>query len=80
MITESVMKGLKLTIETQNDVVLVFLLLIFNIFHTFFSVSIVDFKQKNVSWVTVISPQQITTTSSKSTIETLAKLVEHVQS
>ena len=74
------MKGLKLTIETQNDVVLVFLLLIFNIFHTFFSVSIVDFKQKNVSWVTVISPQQITTTSSKSTIETLAKLVEHVQS
>ena len=80
MITESVMKGLKLTIETQNDVVLVFLLLIFNIFHTFFSVSIVDFKQKNVSWVTVISPQQIITTSSKSTIETLAKLVEHVQS
>ena len=79
MITESVMKGLKLTIETQNDVVLVFLLLIFNIFHTFFSVSIVDFKQKNVSWVTVISPQQIITTSSKSTIETLAKLVEHVQ-
>ena len=80
MITESVMKGLKLTIETQNDVVLVFLLLIFNIFHTFFSVSIVDFKQKNVSWVTVISPQQMITTSSKSTIETLAKLVEHVQS
>ena len=74
------MKGLKLTIETQNDAVLVFLLLIFNIFHTFFSVSIVDFKQKNVSWVTVISPQQIITTSSKSTIETLAKLVEHFQS
>ena len=74
------MNGLKLTIKTQNDVVLVFLLLIFNIFHTFFSVSIVDFKQKNISWVTVISLQQIITTSSRPTIETLAKLVEHVQS
>ena len=33
------------------DVVLVFLLLTLKIFHTFFSVSIVDFEQVNVSWV-----------------------------
>ena len=44
------------TIETcmkyvdVSDVVLVFLLLILNIFHTFFSVSIVDFEQVNVCW------------------------------
>ena len=35
-----------------NDVLLVFLLLTLNVFHTFFSVSIVDFKQVNVNWVT----------------------------
>ena len=35
-----------------TDVVLVFLLLTLNIFHTFFSVSYVDFEQVNfVSWV-----------------------------
>ena len=42
-----------LTKKHQNDVnavVLVFLLLTLNIFHTFFSVSIVDFEQANVSW------------------------------
>ena len=33
-----------------NDVVLVFLLLTLNIFHTFSSVSIVDFEQVDVSW------------------------------
>ena len=44
------------TIETcmkyvdVDDVVLVFLLLILNIFHTFFSVSIVDFEQVNACW------------------------------
>ena len=31
---------------------MVFLLLTLNIFYTFFSVSIVDFEQVNVSWVT----------------------------
>ena len=44
----------KLTIKHQNDVndiVLVFLLLTLNIFHFFFSVSIVDFEQVNVSWL-----------------------------
>ena len=34
----------------MNDV-LVFLLLTLNIFHTFFSVSIVEFELVNVSWV-----------------------------
>ena len=33
------------------DVVLMFLLLTLNIFHTFFNVVIVDFEQVNVSWV-----------------------------
>ena len=33
-----------------NGVVLVFLLLTLNIFHTFFSVFVVDFEQVNVSW------------------------------
>ena len=36
------------------DVVLVFLLLTSNIFRTFSSVSIVDFEQVNVSWVTML--------------------------
>ena len=43
----------KLTIKYRNDVtdmVLVFLLLILNIIHTFSSFSIVVFKQANVSW------------------------------
>ena len=43
----------KLTIKHQNnviDVILMFLLLTMNIFHTFSSVSIVDFEQVNVSW------------------------------
>ena len=42
----------KLTIKLQNDttdVVLVFLLLTLNIFHTFSSLSIVDFDQLNVN-------------------------------
>ena len=34
----------------ENEVVLVFLLLTLNIFHTLFSVSIVEFEQVNVSW------------------------------
>ena len=35
----------------DNDVVLVFLLSTLNVFHTFFfSVSIVDFEQVNISW------------------------------
>ena len=38
----------KLTIKI---IVLVFLLLALNIFHTFFSVSIVEFEQVNVCWV-----------------------------
>ena len=41
-----------LTIKTHqkhvNDVVMVFLLLTLNLFHTFFSVSIVDFEQVNI--------------------------------
>ena len=43
-----------LTVKNQNDdtdIVLMFLLLILSIFHTFSSVSIVDFKQVNVRWV-----------------------------
>ena len=35
----------------KRDVVLVFLLLTLNIFHSVFSVSIVGFEQVNVSWV-----------------------------
>ena len=34
----------------RHDVVLVLLLLTLNIFYTFFSVSILDFEQVNVSW------------------------------
>ena len=34
-----------------NDLILVFLFLTQNIFHTFFSVFIVDFEQVNVSWI-----------------------------
>ena len=39
--------------NTNNiiDVVLVFLLSTSNLFHTFFSVSIVEFEQVNVCWV-----------------------------
>ena len=33
-----------------TDVVVVFLMLTLNIFHTFSSVSIVDFEQVNISW------------------------------
>ena len=47
---------LKLTIKHQNDVndvILVFLSIILGIFHTFFSVSIVDFEQVNVSWAMI---------------------------
>ena len=36
---------------TTSGVVLQFLLLTFTIFHTFFSVSIVDYEQLNVCWV-----------------------------
>ena len=39
--------------NTRKEVVLVFLWLTLNIFHTFFSVSLVDFGQLNVSWATV---------------------------
>ena len=42
----------KLTIKI--DVVLVFLLLTLNIFHTFFGVPIVDFEQVTVSWVMML--------------------------
>ena len=38
-------------IRKTSDVVLVFLMLTLNIFHTFFSVSLVDFEQVNVSWL-----------------------------
>ena len=42
-----------LTIKTHqkdvNDVVMVFLLLTLNLFHTFFSVSIADFEQVNIT-------------------------------
>ena len=42
-----------------SDVVLVFLLLTFNIFHTFFSVYIVDFEQVNVISVVIYNPANI---------------------
>ena len=38
-----------------NDLILVFLLLCLNLFHTFFSISIADFEQVNVSWVKMSS-------------------------
>ena len=38
-----------------NDLILVFLLLCLNVFHTFFSISIADFEQVNVSWVKMSS-------------------------
>ena len=41
----------KNTRTTFIDVFLVFLLVTLNIFHTFSSISIVDFEQVNVSWV-----------------------------
>ena len=37
--------------QTKNDVVLVFLLLTLNIFHTFSTVILVDIEQVNVSWI-----------------------------
>ena len=44
-------KTLEKGVKHVDDVVLLFLLLTLNIFHTFFSgVSIVDFEQVNVSW------------------------------
>ena len=49
-IIETIKKGVKYT-TTTSGIVLLFLLLTFTIFHTFFSVSIVDFEQLNVSWV-----------------------------
>ena len=50
-LTQLIFTCSKSTIELLiTDVVLVFLLLNLNLFHTFFSVSIVDFKQKIVSW------------------------------
>ena len=45
--------------NTRNDViavVLMFLMLTLNIFHTFSSVSVVDFEQVNVIWVYAIVP------------------------
>ena len=42
----------RITTNNDVDVVLMFLLLTLNMFHTFFStVSIVDFQRVNVSWV-----------------------------
>ena len=38
-------------VKNVSDVILVFLLLTLNIFHTFSSISIVDFERINVSWV-----------------------------
>ena len=54
-LTQETIIYLKSTIETREknhaiDVVLVSLLLTLNIFHTFFSVSIVEFEQVNVFW------------------------------
>ena len=37
--------------QTKNDVVLMFLLLTLNIFHTFSTVILVDIEQVNVSWI-----------------------------
>ena len=42
----------------HHDVVLVFSLLTFNIFHTFSTVSIADFEQVDVSWVSTSHPNQ----------------------
>ena len=42
----------------QTLIILVFLLLTLNIFHTFFSVFIIDFEQVNVNWV-IIRPQRL---------------------
>ena len=42
--------------RTTLDVILVFLLLTLNIFHTFFNVSIVNFELVNVNWVHFIMP------------------------
>ena len=39
------------TPERRQDVLLVFLLLTVNMFHTFFSVCIISFDQVHVSWV-----------------------------
>ena len=39
------------TEKNVNDIVVVFLLLTLNVFHTFFSVSIVDFEQVSICWV-----------------------------
>ena len=38
------------SLEDVDDVVLVFLLLTLNIFHAFFSVSIINVEQENINW------------------------------
>ena len=51
---ETLLKGVKLfKVNNKNasDVILVFLLLTMNNFTPFSSVSIIDFKQINVSWI-----------------------------
>ena len=55
MLGKSVQYDPKLTIETlDKSVKQVFLLLTLSIFDTFFSVSIVDSEQVNVSWETLM--------------------------
>ena len=44
----------KINNKYTYDVVLVFLLVTLNIFHSFFSVSIVDFEEVNISWVSSV--------------------------
>ena len=60
MITQLTYTCSKSTIETIeiHGVILVFLLLTLKIFHTFSSVTIVDFEQINVNWVVSFSRQR----------------------
>ena len=44
----------KINNKYTYDVVLVFLLVTLNIFDSFFSVSIVDFEEVNISWVSSV--------------------------
>ena len=56
LITQLAIACSKLTVETLAiGVVLVALLLTLNIFHTLFSVSIVNFEQVNAGWVASLS-------------------------
>ena len=63
----------KLTIKTPEWRHDVFLLLTLNIFHTFFSISILDFEQVNVSWVVCffhINPLSVTKIAKRTRIHT----------